>query len=172
MAANQLAQYTVELQQAQVSLSNQFQEMVAQAPNQLTKCLSLAPAVLEPQLLPHQEEMMLRFLSTLDLPVSQCPSTRAPFPPSHSSPGLLAAALPSPLCSQPTGLPAQAVPVSQGSRSSSSLLDSSAGVRTQTAVPGGSDSPGFGAGLAVRTLAGTGAVPRRKFEAAAVQEGK
>ena len=82
MAANQLAQYAVELQQAQVSLSYQFQEMVAQGPNQLTKCLSLAPPVLEPPLLPHQEEMMLRFLSTLGLPVSQCPSkgTLPPFP--------------------------------------------------------------------------------------------
>ena len=172
MAANQLAQYAVELQQAQVSLSNQFQEMVAQGPNQLTKCLSLAPPVLEPPLLPHQEEMMLRFLSTLGLPVSQCPSTRAPFPPSHSSPGLLAAAHPSPMCSKSTELLAQDVPVNQGSRSSPSLLDSSTGIRTQTAVPGGSDFPGFGAGLAARTLAGTGAVPRRKAEAEAVQKGK
>ena len=163
-AENQVSQYAVELQQAQVSLSNQFQKMVAQGPHHPDKFLSLAPGVFEPPTLPHQE--MLRFLSTLCLPVSECPSTKAPFPPSHSSPGLL----PTPQCSQSTGLLAQAIPVSQGSRFSSSFLNSSTGIRTQASLPGGSAFPGFGAGPAV--LADTGAVPRRKAEAAGVQEGK
>ena len=167
MAENQLAQYAVELQQAQVSLSSQFQEMVAQGPHRITKFPSLALGVLEPPLLPHQEDKLLHFLSTLGLPVLQCPSTKAPFPPCHSSPGLLAPALPSPQCSQSAGLLAKAIPVSLESLSSPSLLDSST-VRTQAAVPGGSHFPGFGAGSAV--LADTGAVPR--WKAAAVQEGK
>ena len=149
--------------------------MVSQGPHQHTKFLSLAHGVLEPPLLPHQEEKTLKFLTTLGLPVSQCPSTKAPFPSCHSSQGLLVPALPGPLCSQSsTGCLAQAFPTSLGSQSLPSLLDSSStGTRAQAAVPGGSNFPGAGPALmASRTPADTGAVPRKKAGAAAVQEGK